>query len=134
MNYNQKMTVRNNALDACGLGHDVEAQFNEGAKRIAAILAKISERMNAQLAYNLLTNIPCGVDLDGAPIEHAVRSGLVSAIGADIGWDVEAARTIAAEILQDVNDHDTAAKLFALAKGAAAEFEAATEEITTKQE
>lgn len=118
MNYSQKNTIRNNALDACGIGHDVDDKFSEGAKRIADILAKISERMHAQLAYNLLTNIPCGVELNQAPIEHAVRSGLVSAIGSDIGWDVEEARMIAAEILQDVNDHPTAKMLFDLAKQA----------------
>lgn len=99
------------ALDSCGIGRDVGQQFSKGHQLISAAAARFILAAGDQLTYNLLTNIPCGVDIVGDPIEHAVTLGLVHTITARAEYSVSDARRIAADILEDVNDHTMAAFL-----------------------
>lgn len=104
-----------NALDNCGIGHDVGERFREGADLIGKTAGDFVSRAHGQLAYDLLTNVPCGTEIDDTPARHAVLSGLVSTISALIEWDIYAARRVAAALLEDVNDHAEAAVMYAKA-------------------
>ena len=116
MSFQSKHTKRDNALDDCGIGHNVEETFQEGTSQIADLAAMVTKKCQGQLTYNLLTNAPCSVEMESGPIKHAIVNGLVSACGRFCNFDIAAARNLAAMILQDVNDHAEAAKLFELAK------------------
>lgn len=116
--YIQKMTVRNNDLDHCGIGHDVQDVLHDATKQIGVVLGDIQRKIYNQLHHDLLTNAPCGVlTREQCTPEHAIQSGLVAYIGSFVKFDIYAARKFAAEILEDVNDHGTAKMLFDLAEG-----------------
>lgn len=114
MSVQRKQAIRDSALDSCGIGHNVQEKFNEGSKAIGKATADLSEACQNQLTHNLLTNAPCGIDV-GDPIKNAIDNGIASFVGAYVKWDIDQARRIAALILQDVNDHETASMLFTLA-------------------
>jgi len=109
--YENKSKARDAALDGCGIGADVQTKFRDGHKAIAAFAAAFVEKASGQLTYNLLTNAPCGVDISGDATQRAVEHGAVMAITALIQWDVLAARRLAAELLEVVNDHENAAMM-----------------------
>ena len=116
--YQKRQKARDNALDECGIGSDVQNCLEDGGNAIAALLADVSVRCQRQLAHDLLTNAPCGIDIGAGDVgEHAVKQGLVSAIGKLVNWDIYAAREMCALILEDVNDHTEAAAMFEKAKG-----------------
>ena len=115
-----KYQRRNAALDECGIGHDVQERHRAAAEVLADTAAQFLKFAMGQLAHDLLTNEPLGIDYGDGPEEqaaHATRRGLVATIGKLVGWDIYEARKFAAEILEDVNDHDEAAILFAKAEG-----------------
>jgi hypothetical protein len=109
--FTAKRQQMQDALDGCGIGRDVEERLNAGHQAIAACAAAFIERAGRQLAYNLLTNIPCGVDIGFDPTEHAIKHGLVTTISARVNFCVSDAERFAADILEDVNDHTLAAFL-----------------------
>lgn len=115
MSFQSKHTKRDIALDGCGIGHNVEENFREGSSQIADLAAMVAKKCQDQITYNLLTNAPCSVEMESGPIKHALVNGLASACGKFCNWDIAAARNLAAMILQEVNDHKEAAKLFTLA-------------------
>ena len=120
--YNEKADEIREALDGCGIGGNVREVFREAEKEISVLLADMGEKIRGQLVHNLLVNLPHGIGIgDEGAADHAIKSGVVSALGALVKWDIYKARRLAAGILQDVNDHGEAAKLFKLADGDHAE-------------
>jgi len=117
----KRMMVRDIALDGCGIGAEVEQELREGMADVAGTAAAFIKSASGQLAYNLLTNKPCGVELRNGetPARHAIEHGLITTLSGLIKWDIYEARRLAAELLEDANDHEEAAKLFELAKGKA---------------
>ena len=63
--------------------------------------------------YDVDTNLQMGI----LPVDqvrtarNAIISGTIAALTSYIGWDVNEARELAALILEDVNDHEWAARL-----------------------
>lgn len=109
----KKMTEISAALDACGIGHDIGVRLRAGNLEIAEFIKIASDEMSAQFAHNLMINIPAGIDLGGqTPVAHAIESGIVSAVGKMIDWDIYEARRFCALILQETNDHEEAATMF----------------------
>ena len=115
--YANKHSRRDAALDSCGIGHGVQANFGDGAKAIAQTAASLSECCHNQLTHDLLTNVPCGIDC-GNPTEHAITQGIASFVGIHVKFDIAQARRFAALILEEVNDHEEAALMFDKAKAA----------------
>jgi len=105
-------TKRDNALDECGIGHDVEDRLRLGNEAIADFLGKLAQRLYGQLYYDHLTNVPCGIlsRWEVSP-ETQVQRSIAGALGALVKWDIMEARLLAANILEDVNDHGTAKML-----------------------
>ncbi len=99
-----------NALNECGVGENLAQRLNATNEALADFCASLQKHVIQQATYNELTNKPCG-------IEHrdALRMGLVSAIGALIKWDVSEALELCADIAQDVNAHDEARQIRAMA-------------------
>jgi hypothetical protein len=83
----------------------------EATNEIARFTEILHRRIHGQLRYDLEVNLP------GARVKrqemrtHALRSGIVSAIGEWLQWDPEQITLIAAEILDDSNLHDLAGLL-----------------------
>ena len=115
--YRTKSMIIDSSLDACGIGHDVQERFRAAEKEISGFIASLSEKIHNQLVHDLLVNKPHGIAIGegGNVAMHAIKSGAVSAIGALVHWDIYEAREFAGDVLQDVNDHGEAAKLYALA-------------------
>ena len=100
------------ALDAAGIGHDPEVKLTSVVAKIAEFCALVQKRATNQAIYDRLHNVPMGIlpTLGGADYfaEHAISSGIAGACGVWVKWDVTRARELAADILEDVNDHKTA--------------------------
>ena len=90
----------------------------ESPEIVVNFVNNLTSQFNNQLAYSLEHNIG---KIDGWTKENvhsmSLRCALVSVLGSYVEWDILDARTLAAEILQDVNDHGEAAILFDKAKG-----------------
>jgi hypothetical protein len=98
------------AFSCCGIPAPEKtlAAANEELGRFIVILMK---RCNAQATYDLFENVLTNrVKQENVP-GHAMRVGLVSAIGEYLGWDCDTAAKICVDILHDVNYHDAARKL-----------------------
>jgi len=106
-----------NGLNAAGIGENVQDEFRAGHEAIAKFSAELFKRASAQLTHNLLQNGPMGLDIGGSAGQHAVECGVISALSALVEWDINQARRLAAELLQDVNDHSTAKMLYELTEG-----------------
>ena len=80
-------------------------------KNAAEFIGQIARAVFSQLSYDFGVNLPAGIDSreEIKTGRHAIQSGTVHAIGAFVQWDIYAAREFAACILEDVNDHQTAA-------------------------
>ena len=102
--------------------HALTLESNANA---AEFIGQIARAIFSQLSYDFAVNLPAGIDSreEIKTGRHAIQSGTVHAIGALVQWDIYAAREFAACILEDVNDHATAAMLRKL-----------TEEETTAEE
>lgn len=82
---------------------------------IEEFLSKLRTYATGQAAYNLGTNVPKGIlTAEQATASHAIKSGVVHAIGELIGWSVDDAIDFAANILEDSNAHDEAASVRAM--------------------
>lgn len=103
-----------NALDSCGIGSDIQQRLDTIQKQIAVYGGQVIASANTQALHDALTNRPhrinnhCVGKTDAA---KAMVSGIVSFLGALVEWDIDDARQIAAEILEDVNDHNHAAEI-----------------------
>jgi hypothetical protein len=113
--YKELKLARDVALDSCGIGHDIETRLKEGNKAISEIAACFFQGATTQLNYNLLTNKPLGRTLKPDAVSHAIQTGLINTISTFIKWDISSARIMASQLLEDVNDHELAAKLFNIA-------------------
>lgn len=85
----------------------------EANANAADFIGQIARDIFSQLSYDFAVNLPANICTaeevrTGA---HAIQAGTVHAIGGLIEWDIYAAREFAASILEDVNDHGTAAML-----------------------
>jgi hypothetical protein len=103
-----------NALDACGIGHDIQQRLGETLKRIAVLTADVNAAATGQALHDALTNRPHGIEngsIGKDDAERAFTSGVISILSAMVEWDIDAARRIAADLLEDVNDHDRAAEI-----------------------
>ena len=90
--------------------HALTLEANANA---ADFIGRITRAIFSQLSYDFGVNLPAGIDSreEIKTGRHAIQSGTVHAIGALVQWDIYAARDFAACILEDVNDHGTAAML-----------------------
>jgi len=79
--------------------------IKQGQVETIKLGAMIATRICEQLAYNLDKNIPLGIVEEDDAVSHAVRNGLVSALGRHLQWDVNEALSLCADILEDVNAH-----------------------------
>jgi hypothetical protein len=103
-----------NALDSCGLGYDLQQRLDVTMKRIAVLAADVCAASTTQALHDALTNRPQGIVNDSVGKDDAERafvSGVVSILGALVEWDICDARRIAADLLEDVNDHEKAAEV-----------------------
>lgn len=128
MDYNEKRQEIEEALDACGIGRDVQERFRAAEAEISAFLASVSEKIHGNLVHNLLANKPHGIRIEGSAAENAIKSGTISALSALIKWDIGAAEELAGDMLEDVNAHPEAA----LVRGGAADLIAALEEAAAE--
>lgn len=88
--------------------HALTLEANANA---AEFIGQISRAIFSQLSYDFGVNLPAGIG-NREEIKtgrHAIQSGTVHAIGALVQWNIYAAREFAACIMEDVNDHATAA-------------------------
>lgn len=101
------------ALDSCGIGSDVNKRFSHINKVTSEFCAELQRKIISQAFYDLMNNVPTGTissdEVDSG--EHAIKSGISSAIGAYVKWDINRAMEIAASILEDVNAHSEAQML-----------------------
>jgi hypothetical protein len=103
-----------NALDSCGIGHDIQERLGETLKRIAVLAANVQGAAATQALHDALTNRPHGIgngSIGKDDAERAFVSGIVSVLGSLVEWDIVQARQIAADLLEDVNDHARAAEI-----------------------
>jgi len=103
--------------------HAATLEANQNASQF---IGQLTRAIFAQLSYDFLVNRPANICTaeevrTGA---HAIQAGTVHAIGAHIEWDIYAAREFAASILEDVNDHETAAMVRKLTEDETANEEA----------
>jgi len=109
-------TAVSNALDSCGIGHDLQTRFNAATDAITAFCCDLQRRATNQLLYDLTTNVPCGIlDHEQATGPHAIRAAIAGAVGSLVKWDITEALEIAADIAEDVNAHSEAAQIRAIA-------------------
>ena len=104
------------ALESVGIG---ETWMRHDIANIMALTtdltSSIVQKVSSQALYHHLTNIPCGViEQKDHKIYDVVQSGLVAAIGQYLGWDINKALELCANILEDVNAHDEAAAVRAM--------------------
>ena len=117
MSNRKKKTEVDNALDSCGVGHDVAGQFAEGTEAIGRFVASFTQAAHRQLTHNLLVNVPCEIMTPKEARESAAMRGLVSSIASMLEWDTTETMLFCGDLLEDVNLHDEAAKMRAKAKG-----------------
>lgn len=81
------------------------------SEKIGKFIGALSEKCFNQLTYDVYTNVPTGVmnrdDVSG----HALKSGIASACGVLVQWDINEALELCANILEDVNAHPEAKML-----------------------
>ena len=90
------------------------------ANEIARFSEILQRRILHQLTYDLLQNRRVGRVTDGDFKRHALRIGIVAAIGEWCQWDGDAVTQVAAEILEDSNLQDLAAPLYGILRAKAA--------------
>ncbi len=113
--YHDTFTEVANALDQCGIGHDLNARFNESAELITKFCASLQRRAMQQALYDLTTNVPCGILTRAqANGEHALKCAIAGAVGEFVQWGISEALEVAADIAEDVNAHSEAAQIRAM--------------------
>ena len=58
-----------------------------------------------QLTYDIYTNVPTETLTRLEVVDHAVKSGTVSALGELLHWDIDQTLAFCADLLDDVNAH-----------------------------
>ena len=118
--YDARKAQAKSAFNSMGVSTKMVEDYAESVgEAVGEIVQRIAARAHAQLAYDLTTNIPTGIK----PLTHGdegrstALGAVVTALGQFLKWDVLEAREFAARLLEDVNDHGTAANLYELAKG-----------------
>ena len=109
MDYSVKKTAVDNALDGCGIGHEVRGEFAEATEAINRFAASFLQAAHSQLTNNLLVNVPCDIMTVKEGRESVVKLGLVSAISSMLEWDIKDTMLFCGDLLEDVNLHDEAA-------------------------
>lgn len=113
-NYQAKRNEIDQCLDACGIGFDVEGRLDATMKRLATLSADVCAASATQAMHDAFVNRPHGIQNSSVGKDDAERafvSGVVSVLGALVEWNIMQARQIAADILEDVNDHKRAAEI-----------------------
>lgn len=86
--------------------------LNAENKKTAEFISTVINSINHQLEYDVLVNKKHGRIDDKTDIaNHAIKIGLVHAIGKHIQWSTCDAISFAAEILEDCNLHGLAKEL-----------------------
>lgn len=110
--YRKAKQKRDNALDSCGIGHDVQDRLRNSTKRIAEVGALFTTKAIGQLNHDALTNTCDGsvstLDITG---ERQVRMALASTAAEVCRWGIEDCMEMAAKILEDANAHPEAAEI-----------------------
>lgn len=110
--FNQLRCKAQNHLDESGIGHDVDDRLNAVVEQVESFCSTLRISIMRQAIYTLLTNVPTGVMTRAeATPEHAIKSGLVNAIGKLVKWNTADALDLAADIAEDVNAHAEAAEI-----------------------
>lgn len=100
------------ALDDCGIGHDVDIRLSEQFKVIGEFFGKAQSYASGQATYSQITNVPCGIlSHEQANAAHAIKSGVIRAMGELLEWSIDDAIEFAADILEDSNAHSEAAQV-----------------------
>lgn len=115
--YGTRRAAVENALNSVGTsGHLIAQHLRDTTAAAASFCGQVHARTVEQATHDLLTNIPCGILRDNeATPQRALLTALVSAIGSELSWDIPAALELCADILDDVNAHDEAAAVRAMA-------------------
>lgn len=116
MDTKAKISRTHAALDECGIGHDIDDKLRGALRALDLFLESQRVKIRDQILHLYLVNIPAGI------IERSTTTGadsigraLPGICGAFLRWDVGAAIELAADILEDVNAHDEARQVRAMA-------------------
>jgi len=80
-----------------------------------ALAQSINAKAAAQYEYSVEENIPRGILKEDEVGDHAIQHGIVTALTARAEWEIPVLLELCADIMEDVNDHETAAELRAKA-------------------
>lgn len=83
---------------------------------IANLAMVMEERAVVQYRHSIKENIPRGILKPEEVGDNAVRTGIVAALTQKHEWDIPVLLGLCADILEDANDHETAAELRAKAQ------------------
>ena len=84
------------------------------SEKIGKFIGNLSEKCFNQLTYDVYTNVPTGVLTRDEVSGNALKSGIVSALGNLLDWDIDATLKFCADLCDDVNAHEEAGMLRAL--------------------
>lgn len=79
---------------------------------LRAYFNDVTEGAIRQLHYSMEHNVPASREKLSDVVDHAFRSGIVSSFNSRNDHALDAAARLAAEIMEDVNDHEYAAMLY----------------------
>jgi hypothetical protein len=92
-------------------------EIQKAAKLAAAFGADVVGRTVMQALHNHFVNLPAGIlDRLTATARHATTSGIVGAVGAFVGWNIDEALAFCRDVLDDVNAHKAAKQVEAMRK------------------
>lgn len=83
---------------------------------IANLAIVMGEGAVAQYKYSIKENIPRGILKPEEVGDNAVRTGIVAALAQKHEWSISSLLELCADIMEDANDHETAAELRAKAQ------------------
>jgi len=82
---------------------------------IAELAASVENKALSQYQYSVKENVLRGILKEEEVADHAFRTALVAALTQKYDWVVADLLRLCADIMEDANDHDTAAELRAKA-------------------
>jgi hypothetical protein len=86
-------------------------KLNDVKNEIAELAASIDEKASSQYEYSVKENVHQGILKEEEVADHAFRAGLVSALTQKHDWIISDLLRLCADIMEDADDHDTAAEL-----------------------
>jgi hypothetical protein len=110
---------RQTKQDAAESGGKERATMNTLAdvqNEIVFLAATMKSIATQQYEYGVRERAKHGKAITDEVAHFAVRRGIIAAISRRWGWEVESLRLVCADILEDANDHETAAELRSKAK------------------